>query len=610
MDQKYSIFINVLDSICKEAPPALSIYHYDAVDLQATQQARSRAYIHLFLKVNFGILEFKDREKLVTDKVGDGGIDGYYIDHDNRTTYFIQSKFRTTDDNFTARDITLRELLKMDITRILAGNDSNENGQNYSGKIISMRNQIAKIVNFAEWKIVIIVLANVKTLSNTELERVLGIELKDNCSAEVFNHARCYNELLFPLIRGEYHEAKSLILQLDLSGLSLNSARIKYPVKGIAVDCHITVLFVPTEEIAESFNKYKNALLRHNPRSFLDLRDNEYNRKIANTITNEKGNTFALFNNGITIVADGAEYRDLTGRINRGQLIIKNPQIINGGQTAYTLSVLYEKVKNNEYDKKIFKNKDVMLKVMTFVDGVESGEDAIDLITNISKATNEQTHVTEADRRSNSAILIDLQQYYFEEHGYVFDRKEGEFYDAKEKGYINKKMIIERELLLRIAVAIDGLPDAAIREGGPVLFKEDKYFNSFNKDKEKIFSLYLVNNYLDSVNEKYRRDKDNPSGIKNYGHELTYGRYAFMYQYSKDQEERNTANNLETKANALLKKWKKFEVAITKKAENKRHFREIYDPRTKVPVMVFRYNGYYKNRSVKKQLDEYFGVSR
>lgn len=39
-----------------------------------------------------------------------------------------------------------------------------------------------------------------------------------------------------------------------------------------------------------------------------------------------------------------------------------NPQITNGGQTAYVLSKIYEDQKENDYS--IFEGKEVMLKVM------------------------------------------------------------------------------------------------------------------------------------------------------------------------------------------------------------------------------------------------------
>ena len=88
---KYDILLNILDKIRHESAstPRSSTYlpAGDAVEL--INQARSRAYIHLYLKVNFGLLDFMEREHFITDGAYDGGVDGYYISVDSKIVYFI-----------------------------------------------------------------------------------------------------------------------------------------------------------------------------------------------------------------------------------------------------------------------------------------------------------------------------------------------------------------------------------------------------------------------------------------------------------------------------------------------------------------------------------------
>ena len=55
---KYEDLVNILDILCNEAPQANSRYYPDSTDLEKMNQARSRAYIHLFLKIKFGLTEF------------------------------------------------------------------------------------------------------------------------------------------------------------------------------------------------------------------------------------------------------------------------------------------------------------------------------------------------------------------------------------------------------------------------------------------------------------------------------------------------------------------------------------------------------------------------
>src|SRR5260221_13158431 len=97
---KYSTLVNILDQLRSEAPKEFKTYHALPTDSNALDYARSKAFIHLFLKVRYGLLEFAEREEFITDGTNDGGIDAYHIDVDLRTISLIQAKFRTTAVNF------------------------------------------------------------------------------------------------------------------------------------------------------------------------------------------------------------------------------------------------------------------------------------------------------------------------------------------------------------------------------------------------------------------------------------------------------------------------------------------------------------------------------
>jgi hypothetical protein len=99
---KYEMLVRVLDGIRAESKDTKfrSVYAVDSSNDEEIRQARSRGYIHLYLKVQFGLDDFTEREVYVTDGSQDGGIDGYYIDEQLRRIFLIQSKFRTTEENF------------------------------------------------------------------------------------------------------------------------------------------------------------------------------------------------------------------------------------------------------------------------------------------------------------------------------------------------------------------------------------------------------------------------------------------------------------------------------------------------------------------------------
>jgi hypothetical protein len=72
---KYQTLIKILDKIRAEAPDGYKKYQPPTNNIEQINQARAKAYIHLYLKVKFGIYEFLEREDLITDEGEDGGID-------------------------------------------------------------------------------------------------------------------------------------------------------------------------------------------------------------------------------------------------------------------------------------------------------------------------------------------------------------------------------------------------------------------------------------------------------------------------------------------------------------------------------------------------------
>ena len=113
-------------------------------------------------------------------------------------------------------------------------------------------------------------------------------------------------------------------------------------------------------------HRYKNSILKFNPRSYLDIHSNPVNKAISNTVKKNQTNEFALFNNGITLLSDNTNINKKISKKDQAQMIVVNPQVINGGQTAYTLSRLYEETLEMGDQNKIFLDKEVILKIITF----------------------------------------------------------------------------------------------------------------------------------------------------------------------------------------------------------------------------------------------------
>lgn len=604
---KYETLVNILDRLRKEAPQTYKSYYPLETEIDQLNQARSRAFIHLYLKVCFGLLDFEVRESYITDGPQDGGIDAYYIDENNGKIYFIQSKFRTTPRNFQNKEVDLNELLSMDIGRITDGEERDENGVLYNEKIQKFIKKIQSIGDIGRYRHEVIILANLSKLKPSQISKLIP-----GFPYIVFDAERCYQELVFPVVSGTYYKSSDLYIDINLTNKEYTSSRISYPVETESSSCEITILFVPTIEIAKVLLRYKNSILKYNPRSYLDLSKNPVNKEIAETIRNKKSNEFVLLNNGITMLSDDTRLQERAGKKNRGQLRVTNPQIINGGQTAYTLSQIYEgAVTNNEDPEKIFGSQEVMLKVITFTDLDETKNDSIfHLIKEISRATNLQTSIEESDRRANDAIQIELQKRIFAEFGYFYERKRGEFFDGLKNKYIDSLKVIDREIFIRTANAMNGYPEQALISRD-VLFREERFNNTLKtiNDLPRMVFAYFCYKKLDEKRKSFNREKHNKFGMLNYGNALRYGLYAVVYAACMHLKEDVNPSNIDelvnNKINDILSKFLDFEEFARGQPPNKDYFRPVTDQSGKITVET-NFGGYYKGRTVTKDLQNFF----
>ena len=431
----YKILIRILDQIIDEAGEKYrKLYSKDTPE--SYNSALSRAYIHLFIKVRFNQLDFEKREYYVTDGPHDGGIDGYYIDKDEKVIYLIQSKFRVSEHNFREKEISIQELLAMDIDRILKGEVKDVSGSAYRGKILQLQRDINEIPDVPRYIFKVVVLANLYHINESDLTKLTG-----GYKVDVIDNQRCYKDYVFPIVSGTSYCKNDLLMQIDLSNKAAN--KISYTVETAVGACDITVLFVPTIEVGKFMSRYKNSILKYNPRSYLGFKGQEVNKNIAETIVNVKTNEFALFNNGITLLSEETSISENVAQKAKARLMVKNPQIINGGQTSYTLCRLYE----GNTDRSLFDGKEVLMKVITLPAGYSNKEM---LIERISGATNHQTPVGTSDRQSNQQEQVELQKRIFDRFGVLYERKKGEFSDGLLKGYIQNSDIVDRSMFIKI----------------------------------------------------------------------------------------------------------------------------------------------------------------
>lgn len=552
---KYETLLNTLDKICEEAPDNFVSYKVDKNNTESLNQARSKAFIHLYLKVKCGMASFLERHDFITEGTQDGGVDAYYIDRENKKIYLIQSKFRTTKEKFEKGKITADDLVRMEVQRILKGEEKDSRRNPFSAKIKKFQNEWSKISDQAYYKYFVIILGNLEHYSDEQIKRTI-----DNSDYEVFDFNRTYKELVFPLCSGTYYDPKEIRITIDL--VNKEQSTLKQKISTNLGEFPIRVIFVPTKEIGRIMSRYKNAILKYNPRNFLSLSNNKVNRKIMGSIINNNANDFAIYNNGITIIADWFELTESTGTKNVGQIIMLNPQIINGGQTAYVLSKIYEDQREQDYS--VFDGKEVMLKVIILTSKKDLN---IDFIEQISNATNQQTRVEEADRRSNDKIQLSIEEALFDTFGYFYERKKGEFYNGIDRKYIDKNLVVNRYSFLKAYLAWQGDASNARRSGMETMFKEKRFKDIMKKyaDFKKMFFAYKVLINIETV-EKTKKHKFGPS--------MKYGKMAIIaaigtYGIADEDIDVNTIDALaKEKIEQVESLWGDFINYVTKKPEN------------------------------------------
>jgi hypothetical protein len=582
--RKFATLLQILDELCKEAPDEFKSYHPDKSDPNLIINSRCQAFIHLFLKVKFGITDFQGRHELITDGQQDGGLDAYYIDKEQKKLFLIQSKFRSTSTNFKEKSIDADDLVRMEITKVLKGETTDSKGNKFNDKIILFQKKWREISDQAKYNIYVIILGNLKNYSDDQIKRLI-----DNSNYIVYDYQRTYNELVMPLCSGTYYEPDQIEIAITLA--HKNEPTLNQRITTKNGDYEVWVVFVPALEIGRILSIYRNSMLIYNPRNYLSLENNEVNINIRNSITETETNDFALLNNGITIISDSCNISVTTGRVDRGQIILTNPQIINGGQTAYTLSNIYEE--NTSQLNRIFDEKEVLLKIIIGVD--ENARNNYQFIDEISNATNQQSRVEEADRRSNDPKQIDIQNKIFSEFGFYYERKSGEYYYGIKGKYITEELIINRYELLRSYLAFKGQPRFARQRGNEILFRKDNYheiIKDTNDYKQMVFA-YTILQKLKRIEKK--------SDTTSWGSGLRYGKMAIISAIGMNKKEiLITSENLEIlvikSINAIKPKWAQFEHWARRKKENIDYIHEG----------EFNYDNYYKGKTINSDIKQYY----
>ena len=259
-------------------------------------------------------------------------------------------------------------------------------------------------------------------ISTLDLGQINGISIEYN----IWDIQRLYRVMS----TGDGHEPVEIdFLKITEKGLPCLEAS-----DASTDDVKCLLCVIPGAILADLYDTYGSTLLEGNVRSFLSAKGN-VNKNIRKTILEADGESkrmFFAYNNGISATATSVQTTSEAG----GTYVtsINNLQIVNGGQTTASLS-------NTRYkDKADLSGIYVQMKLTVIPDH----EQAQVLIPKISRGSNSQNKVSDADFFSNHEFNIRMQQIsrriyapavnglQYETH-WFFERSRGQYEQEQSK---------------------------------------------------------------------------------------------------------------------------------------------------------------------------------
>ncbi|MCH1949197.1 AIPR family protein [Enterocloster sp. OA13] len=250
--------------------------------------------------------------------------------------------------------------------------------------------------------------------------------------------------------------------------------------------------------LADLYDKYGSSLLEGNVRSFLSTKV-AVNKKIRTTILQQPERFFA-YNNGISATTMGVKFESTS----QGLFLVsaRDFQIINGGQTTASLS-------NARYRDKADLNTIFVQMKLTDIAGTLENEDATTLVQNISRSSNSQNKVSDADFFSTHPFHVQMERcsqrlgargtgglqfetkWFYERARGQFLQKQMRMTPSQKKKFLlqnPKNQLITKTDLAKVRNTWDGLPHI-VSKGAQTNFNDfaKKINDAWEKDDGLLF---------------------------------------------------------------------------------------------------------------------------
>lgn len=418
-----------------------------------------------YAKARFKI-NSNDFNRQYTDGINDGGIDFYYCED---TTFFIfQTKFSGNPKKVGTSEI-LDEIRKLKNT--LTSENPNRRADDFVNLLrreTGNKNAILEIL----WLTTNIVEQSVRDEIQTDLDKwrkennwELGIDF-----VAIDKHA--LESVIYDVKHGYIPYTGKKILKLE-QGQWIETTWEETGVYSVVCTVNINDIlkwFRNSDEI--------DRFLQKNVREFLG-EASKINKAIRKSYL-DAPTWFWYKHNGIIIFADNLSI-DKT----KMELVLRNPQVVNGGQTLKALFSAYDKNKRTDNSAK------VILRIYRLpYEDTETYKRSIEIIS----ALNSQNKINPSDLRSTDPRQVRLEQL-FEKigKGYKYLRKRSK--EAKSSSVC----ITIRNLALRYYVCKKNAPHEGVRGNVEELFEEDTKYNEIfdeNAINKELSGNHVAINYI------------------------------------------------------------------------------------------------------------------
>ena len=233
-------------------------------------------------------------------------------------------------------------------------------------------------------------------------------------------------------------------------------------------------------DVGNLFNKIGIRLFARNIRGFLGT--TEVNRGMQATLK-EEPQYFWYFNNGVTIVCDRAEQ---IRKASTDQIRVSNAQIINGQQTTRSLA---------QYKGREAK---VLIKLVEIPRDSQDGHSTYShVVSEIVSATNWQNAISQSDLKANDVEQVRIERE-FRKLNYQYLRKKMNKSEARRISGGRYGWIIKKEDIAR-SVGACVLDPYEVRQGKDRLFEDDVYHKIFNgRPAVEYLTIYWLDRLVSS----------------------------------------------------------------------------------------------------------------